>query len=186
MGNEMTARDRQVVELLLLGCGDAEIAKLLGLPPRTVKGRFNRMFKEFGIKHGHRKRIRLALRFFPGKYRHRKEGPLLTRMEWRVTAMVAQGWSNLSVACKLRTTENVTRNYLRQIFDKTGMSSRLELALWYVEPVQRAQQEHGQTDRQNGKNRKVAQPQNRVPEKAVKADAVHGWPSPAPRDATVR
>ena len=181
----MTARDRQVVELLLLGCGNAEIAKLLDIQPRTVKWHFHRMFKEFGIIHGQRKRIRLALRFFPGKC-HREEGPLLTATEWRLTAMVAQGWSNLSAARKLRTTENVIKLKLALIFDKTGMSSRLELALWYAQPVQIAQQEHGQTDRQNGKNRSVAQPQNRVPEKAVKADAVHGWPPPAPRDATVR
>jgi len=40
--------------------------------------------------------------------------------------------TNKEIAKDAGTTENMVKNYLRVIFDKTGMFSRLELALWNV------------------------------------------------------
>ena len=56
----------------------------------------------------------------------------ITPREHRVIALVAEGRTNSEIAKIIGTTENVVKNYLRSIFDKTGMWSRLELALWYV------------------------------------------------------
>lgn len=52
-------RDQQIVELLLQGCDNTEIAKQLKMAPRTVKARFNRLFLKFGICQGI-KRVKLA------------------------------------------------------------------------------------------------------------------------------
>jgi DNA-binding NarL/FixJ family response regulator len=56
---ELSPRERQIAELLLQGCGNAEIAKELKLAKRTVKDRFSRMFLRFGITDG-MKRVKLA------------------------------------------------------------------------------------------------------------------------------
>jgi DNA-binding NarL/FixJ family response regulator len=52
-------RDRQIIDLLLQGCDNSEIAKDLNIAERTVKAHFNRLFLRFGIKGGI-KRVKLA------------------------------------------------------------------------------------------------------------------------------
>jgi DNA-binding NarL/FixJ family response regulator len=52
-------RDRQIADLLLQGCSNAEIAQLLNMNPRTVKARFKRLFRHFDIRGGI-KRVKLA------------------------------------------------------------------------------------------------------------------------------
>jgi len=52
-------REQQIVELLLQGCDNAEIAKQLNMARRTVKAHFNRLFLRFGITGGI-KRVKLA------------------------------------------------------------------------------------------------------------------------------
>lgn len=52
-------REQQVVELLLQGCDNAEIATRLEMARRTVKAHFNRLFLRFGITGGI-KRVKLA------------------------------------------------------------------------------------------------------------------------------
>jgi DNA-binding NarL/FixJ family response regulator len=57
---------------------------------------------------------------------------LLTPKETRIVALIVQGCRNRDIAIRLKTTEQVIRNYLRSIFDKTGVSDRLELALFTI------------------------------------------------------
>ncbi len=52
-------RERQIVELLLQGCDNSEIARDLNIAERTVKAHFNRLFHRYGIKGGI-KRVKLA------------------------------------------------------------------------------------------------------------------------------
>ncbi len=52
-------REQQIVELLLQGCDNAEIARQLNMARRTVKAHFNRLFLRFGISGGI-KRVKLA------------------------------------------------------------------------------------------------------------------------------
>jgi len=52
-------RETQIVELLLQGCDNAEIATQLHMARRTVKAHFNRLFLRFGITGGI-KRVKLA------------------------------------------------------------------------------------------------------------------------------
>jgi hypothetical protein len=52
-------REQQIVELLLQGCENSEIARQLKMARRTVKAHFNRLFLRFGISGGI-KRVKLA------------------------------------------------------------------------------------------------------------------------------
>src|SRR5450759_857734 len=57
--SQVGPRERQIIDLLLQGCDNSEIAKDLHMAERTVKAHFNRLFLRFGIKGGI-KRVKLA------------------------------------------------------------------------------------------------------------------------------
>ena len=54
----------------------------------------------------------------------------LNSTEIRIAALVWQGCTNPEIAATLGITEQVVKNHLRAIFDKLGVWSRLELALY--------------------------------------------------------
>jgi len=56
----------------------------------------------------------------------------LTPKEVQIMGLVAEGCKNREIALRLETKEQVVKNYLRAIFDKTGVSDRLELALFTI------------------------------------------------------
>jgi DNA-binding NarL/FixJ family response regulator len=56
----------------------------------------------------------------------------LTPKEMKIVALIIQGCKNKEIALRLTTTEQVVKNYLRSIYDKTGVSDRLELALFTI------------------------------------------------------
>ena len=57
---------------------------------------------------------------------------LLTPREEQVVALVADGLSNRHVARELGLSEHTVKKYLFRIFDKVGVSSRVELVLYAV------------------------------------------------------
>ncbi|HEY5056139.1 MAG TPA: response regulator transcription factor [Acidobacteriaceae bacterium] len=56
----------------------------------------------------------------------------LTPKEMQIVALIVQGCKNKQIALQLKTKEQVIKNYLRSIYDKTGVSDRLELALFTI------------------------------------------------------
>jgi DNA-binding NarL/FixJ family response regulator len=54
----------------------------------------------------------------------------MTSKEVQVAVLVWEGRTNRDIATLMGTTEQVVKNYLRTIFDKLGVWSRLELALY--------------------------------------------------------
>lgn len=56
----------------------------------------------------------------------------LTEKERLIVSGVTQGLRNKDIANEIGTTEQVVKNYLRKIYDKLGISDRLELALYCV------------------------------------------------------
>ena len=54
----------------------------------------------------------------------------LTNKEAQVAELVWEGQTNREIASVVGTTEQVIKNYLRSTFDKLGVWSRLELALY--------------------------------------------------------
>ena len=55
---------------------------------------------------------------------------LLTTREQEVTRLVAEGLRNEDIALKLGISEHTIRNYLCHIFEKLGLSSRVELVIY--------------------------------------------------------
>ena len=56
--------------------------------------------------------------------------PLLTRREEEVVHLIADGLKNREIALKLQIKEHSIRNYIYRIFDKLGVSNRVELILY--------------------------------------------------------
>ncbi|HEX8925064.1 MAG TPA: response regulator transcription factor [Terriglobales bacterium] len=54
----------------------------------------------------------------------------LTPKEIQIISGVTQGMRNKDIATEVGTTEQVVKNYLRKVYDKLGVSDRLELALY--------------------------------------------------------
>ena len=62
----------------------------------------------------------------------RQEKPLLSNREKQVVQLVAQGFRNREIGEKLFISEQTVKNHLRNIFDKLGVSDRLELVLYAI------------------------------------------------------
>jgi len=56
--------------------------------------------------------------------------PRLSPKEHAIIQCITQGKRNKEIAFQIGTTEQVIKNYLRKIYDKLGVSDRLELALY--------------------------------------------------------
>ena len=63
---------------------------------------------------------------------HAMSATVLTPKEMQIVALIVQGCKNKEIAIQLGTKEQVIKNYLRSIYDKTGVSDRLELALFTI------------------------------------------------------
>jgi two-component system nitrate/nitrite response regulator NarL len=63
----------------------------------------------------------------------RSERALLTDREKEIARHVAQGFRNKEIAEKLFISEQTVKNHLHSIFDKLGLSDRLELALYAIQ-----------------------------------------------------
>jgi DNA-binding NarL/FixJ family response regulator len=67
----------------------------------------------------------------PPPTRERERSPLSQR-EREIVALVAQGFKNKEMAEKMFISEQTVKNHLHNIFDKLGVSDRLELALYAI------------------------------------------------------
>jgi DNA-binding NarL/FixJ family response regulator len=57
----------------------------------------------------------------------------LTAKELRIVGLLAQGYKNKDTARELNNSERVIKNHFRSIFDMTGFSDRLEVALFTIQ-----------------------------------------------------
>jgi DNA-binding NarL/FixJ family response regulator len=62
----------------------------------------------------------------------RSETPLLSDREMEVVQLVAQGFQNKEIGEKLFISVQTVKNHLHNIFDKVGVSDRLELMLYAI------------------------------------------------------
>jgi DNA-binding NarL/FixJ family response regulator len=62
----------------------------------------------------------------------RREKPLLSDREKEIVQLVAQGFRDKEIGEKLFISEQTVKNHLHNIFDKLGVSDRLELALYAI------------------------------------------------------
>jgi DNA-binding NarL/FixJ family response regulator len=128
----LTPRERDIVELLLLGCDNTEISKNLNIAPRTVKAHFSRLYLRFGIDDGI-KRVKLCNLLGAEVIRSDRgdQSFFVSERRQQVIELVAQGLNNRQMAVQMGTSVHVIKNSLRTIYDKLGVWNRLELALWY-------------------------------------------------------
>lgn len=63
---------------------------------------------------------------------HRPTRAKLSDKELLIISYVTQGMRNKEIAHEIHTSEQVIKNYLRKIYDKLGVSDRLELALYCI------------------------------------------------------
>ena len=66
---------------------------------------------------------------------------LLSRREEMIVRLVADGLKNQEIAANLHLSEHTIRNYLFRVFNKLGVSSRVELTLYLMNLQQKAQNE---------------------------------------------
>jgi len=59
-----------------------------------------------------------------------KSQPKLSKKELAIISCITRGMRNKEIAYQIGTTEQVIKNYLRKVYDKLGVSDRLELALY--------------------------------------------------------
>jgi len=58
---------------------------------------------------------------------------LLTKREEDVVRLLAEGLTNRDIASQLKLSEHTVRNYLFRVFDKLGVSTRVELVLYCLQ-----------------------------------------------------
>jgi DNA-binding NarL/FixJ family response regulator len=68
----------------------------------------------------------------PASSSRERERSLLSQREREIVALVAQGFKNKEMAEKMFISEQTVKNHLHNIFDKLGVSDRLELALYAI------------------------------------------------------
>lgn len=62
----------------------------------------------------------------------REQGAVLSTREREIVGLIAQGFKNKDMAERLFISEQTVKNHLHNIFDKLGVSDRLELALYAI------------------------------------------------------
>ena len=61
-----------------------------------------------------------------------RERAQLSQREREIISLIAQGYKNKEIAEKMFITEQTVKNHLHNVFDKLGVSDRLELALYAI------------------------------------------------------
>jgi len=107
----LTLEEMRIVQLIIEGYRNAEIAARLKIPEDVVKKRLRTMLSS------EQKREAVRIR------------SLLTPDEMRIIELVMGGRRNADIATHLRSSEEVVKKRLRTIYDKVGVGDRLELAL---------------------------------------------------------
>ena len=122
----MTAREKQVANLVAAGLCTLEIACELGISPRTVKDRKHRAARRLGYK-GKRLDVFLVRLVYGGV-------PSPSRLEMfpakmrRTVELAVQGMTNREIGESIGISTDSVRNYLKEIYDLAGVWNRRELA----------------------------------------------------------
>jgi DNA-binding NarL/FixJ family response regulator len=125
----ITQRMKQVGEHLTRGYDNYEIGQELGMERRTVKAHLEAWYRYHNITEGCR-RVRL-IGILLSKETSIRRIPHLTERQRRVASLAVQGLTNKVIGEHLGTSEHMTKNYLKDIYNETGVFSRAELAARY-------------------------------------------------------
>jgi DNA-binding NarL/FixJ family response regulator len=126
---KVSPREQQILSLLVQGCSNKEIGRQLNIGLHTVKQHLRMLFCRAGIREGD-KRVKLA------RYVREDESAVmtpcegLTPREIQISILVWEGLTNREIGKIIGTSEQVVKNRLRTAFDKLGVWTRLELAMY--------------------------------------------------------
>jgi DNA-binding NarL/FixJ family response regulator len=127
---KVTPREQQVLNLLVRGCSNKEIGNQLNITQRTVKQHLRILFLRAGIREGG-KRVKLA------RYAREDESAvvaacegLLTPRESQISILVWKGLTNREIGKIVGISETRVKTHLHSAFDKLGVWTRLELAMY--------------------------------------------------------
>jgi DNA-binding NarL/FixJ family response regulator len=129
---KVSFREQQVLNLLVHGFSNREIGGQLNISQRTVKQRLRTLFLRAGIRKGG-KRVKLA------RYAHGDESAVMTACEGlnpkeiQISILVWEGLTNREIGKIVGASEQVVKNHLRDAFDKLGVWTRLELAMYVAD-----------------------------------------------------
>lgn len=84
--------------------------------------------------------------------------PKLSRKELAIISCITRGMRNKEIAYQIGTTEQVIKNYLRKVYDKLGVSDRLELALYCLHHELLKQYDEVQEPTSPGRQTEATQP----------------------------
>jgi DNA-binding NarL/FixJ family response regulator len=129
-------RMEQVGQGIVLGKSNREMAEELGLKERTLKVWCRKVYAHHGIQenNGWAARLRLA-QLHRGKL---ADGPKekasvhFSPAEQQQIQLLSEEPSLAAMARRMGWTYVATRNRMRKIYDKTGMSNRMELLQWVL------------------------------------------------------
>ena len=135
----LTPRDREIVELLIQGYSNKAIAEALGIGLSPVKNHIRTAARKMGMNATYRPtRSRIAI------VRHYGNFPVpqgevvapeswlsLTNQEKSIVGFIVNNMSNADIGKEIGRGEGRVKNLIKEICNKTGMFSRLELTVWY-------------------------------------------------------
>lgn len=87
-----------------------------------------------------------------------KVQPKLSKKELAIISCITRGMRNKEIAYQIGTTEQVIKNYLRKVYDKLGVSDRLELALYCLHHELLKQYMHDENAAAAGQQGEAAHP----------------------------
>ena len=73
---------------------------------------------------------------------------VLTPKQFRVALLVTSGLKNSEIGLILGTTENMIKNILRDVYDRSGRSNRVELAILMVHEAEMGMYERENLDKE--------------------------------------
>jgi two-component system, NarL family, nitrate/nitrite response regulator NarL len=124
---------RQVLEALQLGARGVvlkkKIAELLPALDAVIKGQY--WIESRSVSNVVQIVQQLAAANPRPEHSHGRFG--LTARETEIISFITQGWMNRDIAKSLSITEETVKRHLTNIFNKVGMSNRLELAVFAME-----------------------------------------------------
>jgi DNA-binding NarL/FixJ family response regulator len=129
---QLSRQREQQIEALLredAGYSDRELAQLTGARVRTVKQMLVRIARRWGLPQADRLQLAAKLEGIAYIRFIRIQG--LSWKQQRIAYWTARGMQNAEIARRVGTTEHVVKNYLRIVYERTGMATRYELASWY-------------------------------------------------------
>ena len=125
-------KEAEVLRLVAMGAANAEIARELKMAERTVKKYCSKLYQKHGISDlsPYCKRARLAT--LVADRARSGTAAELKPVEKTIAKWVTSGKTNAQIGAVFGKTRSWVANWLREIYQKTGMGNRTELALWSV------------------------------------------------------